>query len=378
MPYFDYYATSQPRKEVLELLRMYSHGSITYANASSIHSSGQAAKSLLEEVRQYILERYFTDRYRLIFSSSATESNNLAIKSLLLAAGDDSLIAISPIEHKSLLYIKHNVKSERIISLDVDRAGTLDIEKIKNKLLDIIDRKVVLITGVVNNEIGTIQPINELFSLFRLKVKKVYTHLDVVHAFPYLDIDYVKLSPDTVSISSHKMGGIFGCGLLLHREDITIKPILFGGGQEFGKRAGTENLIAIHSMYETVKSIERSLSEEIEHIKYLTKKAWIILKKYSGQINGLPVGDKNRMFNNLNIFFPTVENELMLMMLNERGIEVSIGSACSTGSSQRSHVLDAISYNNDRSHNSIRVTLGHKNTVEDVHLLDKALADIFK
>jgi cysteine desulfurase len=262
--------------------------------------------------------------------------------------------------------------------IDVNAIGEIQAESVTQILNAHCERDLLFIVGLVNSEIGTIQNVDTILKLTRAANVRLSLHVDAVHAFPYLETALRKLSPDTISISSHKLGALKGAGVLVHKRDVKLSSLHLGGGQERGKRAGTENLLSIISFVDALQEIEMVKEEEMKRVRAIRDYAWRTLKEFGFELNGAEVDSQRRSFNNLNIHYPGIESELLLVALDQKNIEISTGSACSTGVSQKSHVIEALALSTDRAKHSLRLTFGYRNTIEEIDQLNTALHDILK
>ncbi|MEE9394203.1 MAG: cysteine desulfurase family protein [Planctomycetota bacterium] len=342
-------------------------------NPSSLHSFGRRARRVLEDARaEAALALGVKDR-ELVFTASATEANNLALFGLAAAAPKSRRrILASPIEHPSILAPLESLAASGFVVewLPVDRRGVVDVEK----ACELVDEDCAMLTMMwVNNELGTIQPVSQLCE--RCFQVGVPFHSDAVQALGKHPISLAREGLTSASFSAHKANGPMGVGLLFLRTEQRIQAQLIGGGQERERRAGTENLVSAVGMaaalslaIEEQKTRQASLKELDEHLR----------RELSTRISHavLNSADAARVPGSLSLRVPSLNGETALMRLDLAGFAVSLGSACSSGSAEASHVLRAIGLSLADNHASLRVSLGHGNNKTEVEAFVKALADI--
>ncbi|MDY3006669.1 cysteine desulfurase [Anaerococcus sp. AGMB00486] len=343
MIYFDYAATSIKRNEILEYILKNKEN--FDGNPDSLHTYGRKAKKILEDSRRKIAKSIKADSNDIIFTSSASESNNT-----ILSNFKDDLIITSKIEHDSIL---NAVNKDKTIYLDVDKDGFFTLDDLKEKMTS--DVKLVSLM-FVNNEVGSIEPVKEIGKY--LKERDVFFHIDCVQAYGHIDIDVNELACNSLSLSGHKIGGINSFGILYANK--SIKPLIRGGEQEKNRRAGTSFVMGAYSMAE---SIEKTIKErgKIKELKtYFVEK--LKESNFIFEINGSLDNSSNHI---LNLYFPYVKNEFLLTFLDMHGVCISVGSACRAGSIEASNVIKAM-YNEDRAMHSVRFSFGFTNTKEDI------------
>ena len=366
--YLDHGATTPVDKEVVKAMLPYY--TKDFGNASSLHQFGQKAKEALENARDVIAKKLNAEPKEIIFTGSGSESDNLAIKGVAYANKDrGNHIITSKIEHPAILETCKSLEKEgfNVTYLGVDKEGFVNLEELKKS----ITNKTILVSIMhANNEIGTIEPIEEIGRI--CKEKKVYFHTDAVQSFTKVPIDVKKIDVDLVSISAHKIHGPKGIGALFIKKGTKIQKIIYGGHHENDKRAGTENIPGIVGF---AKAVE--LTNE-EHITYMTKLRDKLIASFekvpNSQLNG-PKGNK-KLCNNVNFSFHFIEGESALLRLDMKGIAVSTGSACSSQSLTPSHVLTAIGLRPEIAHGSLRLTLGRENTEKEIDYVLKVLPKI--
>ncbi|MHA1578564.1 MAG: cysteine desulfurase NifS [Candidatus Freyarchaeota archaeon] len=373
--YMDHAATTYVDPEVIQAMLPYF--SERFGNASSLHSFGREAKEALEHSREVVAKALGASPDEIYFTSGGTESDNLAIKGAMWANRDKSHVITSLIEHHAVLETCSSLEEQGldVTYLPVDRYGLVSL----NHLEDAITEKTGLITIMhANNEIGTIEPIKEIGKIAR--ENDVYLHTDAVQTFGKIPTDVNKLNVDLLSISGHKIYGPKGVGVLYVREDVRIEPVQHGGGHERGVRSGTENVPGIVGLAKAVEISQRELGKEAERLKRLRDRLIKgVLEIEDSWLNGHPT---SRLPNNANFGFAGVEGESLILRLDAKGVAASTGSACSTGSGAPSHVLTAIGLTPEQASGSLRLTLGKRNTEEDIdyalEVLPKIVSDLRK
>ncbi len=369
--YFDNAATTQVNQDVIK--EMLPYFSIEYGNPSSLYSIGRRAKRALEEARRKIANIINCKPNEIYFTSCGTESDNLAIKGIAYANKEKGKhIITSKIEHPAVLNTCKELEEQgyKVTYLDVDQNGIVNVEQLKVS----IKTDTILITIMfANNEIGTIQPIEEIGKI--AKENNIIFHTDAVQAMGNLKIDVKKLNINALSMSAHKFYAPKGIGALYVGEDVNFKQIQNGGHQEKNKRAGTENLAEIVGMSKALELIYKNFENHNNKIKEL--RDYYIEKIQSNIVDSKLNGDRiNRLPGNANMSFKNINAEELLFELDDKGICASAGSACSSGSTSPSHVLTAIGLPPEWANGTLRVTIGMNNTKEEVDYLINALVEI--
>jgi cysteine desulfurase len=351
--YLDNAATTPISKSVAKKINNFILNN--YANPSSKHSLGKEVRKQLDHARREVAKIINARPEEVIFTSGATESNNLAIRGILKSTSKDHIVT-STIEHPSVLDTCKNLEKEgiKIDYIGVDKEGIIDLEELKNK----ITKETALVSIMhVNNEIGTIQPIEEIAKL--CNEKNVYFHTDAVQSFNKIALNVKKVSIDLLSASGHKIGAPKGIGILYIKNGTKISPIITGGGQEHGLRSGTENTLGTIGLAESLKAQrDRGKIEKLRN--YMQEELQRISKT---RING---STENRIYNILNISFQGIDSEALLGILDEKEIYVSTGSACSSTKVDTSHVLEAIKVPTEYQKGSVRISFGINTTKEQV------------
>jgi len=374
--YLDYSATTPVRKEVLkEALPYFSE---KFGNPSSFHSKGLEAKKAMQNAREKIAKIMHCKPEEIIFTGSGTESINLALKGIAfktILEGKRGIFITQRTEHHAVLETLRWLEKLgfSIIYAKIDETGKIDLEYLK-KILEKNKGKVLLTTIMyANNEIGTIQPIKKIAELCH--ANETILHTDACQGAEYLGINTQELGIDMLTINGSKVYSFKGTGLLYKKQEIKIEPIIHGGAHEYGLRAGTENVAGIVAL---AKALELAEKEKKKESARVTKLRDYMIKKIEKEIPQVLLnGDRiQRLPNNVNISFKGIEGESILLRLNEKGIRVSTGSACSSQSLDPSHVLIAIGRNHETAHGSIRFSLGKGTTKKEIDYTIKELKKI--
>jgi cysteine desulfurase len=371
--YLDYAATTPVDPRVLKAMEPYF--SEKFGNTMSLHSFGQEAKTALEESREIVADLMGAKPSEVIFTSSATESNNLALKGVAFAnRNKGNHIIISSIEHACIMESAKWLERQgfEITRLKVDKYGLVDPDEVKKA----IKKETILVSVMhANNEIGTIEPIEEIGKI--CKERGVYFHTDAAQSFGKIPINVNKMNIDLMTVSSHKMYGPKGAAALFVREGTKIEPILHGGGHEMGLRSSTVNVAAIVGFAEACKICKKEMEKEAKRLTKLRDKLIKgVLEKIPGShLNGHPT---KRLPNNANFWFEGVEGESIVIQLDLLGIAASTGSACSTEKLEPSHVLLAIGLRPEQAHGSLRLSLGRWTTEKDIDYALEVLPKVIK
>ena len=358
--YMDNAATTFVDKRVLDAMTPYLTEKCF--NPSSIYDGAQDVHAALDEARTQIAKSINAKDREIIFTSCGTESDNWAIKGVAHANVEKGKHLItSKIEHHAVLHSMAVLEKEgfEVTYLPVDETGLVSLDELEKAIRP--DTTLVSIM-YANNEIGTIEPIKEIGEI--CKKHNVYFHVDAVQAYAHIPIDVVAENIDLLSVSAHKFNAMKGTGFLYVKKGTKITNFMDGGGQEFGKRAGTENVAGIVGM---AKASEIAFAEMDERIKKETEIRNYIIDRILKEIpySKLNGHREKRLPNNVNIGFEFVEGESLLLSLNDMGVCASSGSACTSGSLDPSHVLLAIGLPHEKAHGSLRLSLSHENTMEE-------------
>jgi cysteine desulfurase len=377
--YLDYAATTPVDQRVLKVMEPYF--SEKFGNTMSLHSFGQEAKAALEESREVVAKLMGAKAQEIIFTSSATESNNLALKGIALANQERGRhIIISNIEHSCVIESAKWLEKQgfEITRLKVNKFGLVNPEDVKKA----IKKETILISIMhANNEIGTIQPIEQIGKVIKNETSKlkskIYFHTDAVQTFGKIPVNVQKLGIDLMTVSAHKMYGPKGVGALYIKEGTKIIPLLHGGGHEMGLRSSTVNVAGIVGFAQACKLAKREMKKEIKRLTKLREKIIQgVLKRIPGShLNGHP---RLRLPNNVHFWFEGVEGESLVIQLDLMGIAVSTGSACSSEKLEPSHVLLAIGLKPEQAHGSLRISLGRQTKESEVNYFLKVLPEVIK
>lgn len=366
--YFDNAATTPLDPRVLRAMMPYLKSK--YANASSIHILGQNNNLALEKARAEVAKILVGEAAGFIFTSGASESNNFILRGIMKSNREKGRhLIVSAIEHPSVYQTAKDLIKDgyEVDFAPVNQDGLVDLKKLEQ----LIRPDTVLVSVMaVNNEIGSIQDLAAIAKLSH--AQGAYFHSDIVQAIPYLKIDLKKLGVDLASLSAHKFYGPKGVGLAYIRPGLKIAPLISGGEQENGRRAGTYNLPGIIGLTEALKIAYAERSVYLKKIKALRDYFWQQLKKEIPDIN-LNGSQKRRSENNLNVRFSRIEGEAILMDLSTSGICVSTGSACSAHNLKSSYVLSAIGLADYDLNSNIRFSLGRYNTKKEIESTVKVL-----
>ena len=344
-----------------------------WGNPSSLHTPGQQAKEALQAAREAVARAIGAQPREIYFTSGGSEADNQSIVSaakLGARRGKKHLITTA-IEHHAVLHTMDQLSGEgfEVTLLPVDGSGIVKVEDVAASLRE--DTALVSVM-YANNEIGTIQPIAEIGALCR--ERKIPFHTDAVQAVGHLPIDVDAQNIDMLSLSGHKFHGPRGVGALYVRRGIPLLTFIHGGAQERGFRAGTENLPAIMGM---AAALDDACAHMAENSAYVAKLRDALIEKLSAIPHSALNGDrKRRLPGNVNFCFEGIEGESLLLLLDDKGIAASSGSACTSGSLDPSHVLLAIGRPHEVAHGSLRLTLDRDNTMEDVDAIAAATAEV--
>ena len=358
MIYLDYNATAPLHKNVIKKIQNLKFEE--FGNPSSVHKIGRNSKKIVEEVRRNILSILKAKNYDLIFTSGATESNNLAIKGFIKKNNIKTIFSLQT-EHASVIDVVKNLDIEKKF-FNINSNGNVNLKEI-DELLSKQTSPFLVSIMFANNESGIIHPINEIAKIVR-KYKGII-HCDGVQGLGKIEIDLDSLDVDLFSISSHKIGGPTGIGALLINTRNNISPEITGGGQEKNLRSGTENFLGIVGFGEAINEVNnlaKICNSEIKNNRDLLEAN---LKKLSNEIK-IFGEDTNRLANTCYFAYPSMTSENQVIALDQKGICVSSGAACSSGKVEPSHVLKAMQVDEKYIHSAIRVSLGWDSTKEQI------------
>ena len=369
--YADNAATTKMSRTAIDTMVKYMEE--TYGNPSSLYMIGQEAKEALEEARETVAKVINAEPREIIFTSGGSEADNQAIVSAAAigAKKGKKHIISSAFEHHAVLHTLAKMEKEgfEVTLLDVHEDGLVRPEEVEAAIRD--DTCLVTIMAA-NNEIGTIQPIREIGRICR--EHGVIFHTDAVQAIGHIKIDVKEDNIDMLSASAHKFHGPKGTGFLYTKKGITLTNVIEGGAQERGKRAGTENVPGIMAMAAALKEAADKMEQTSFYIKGMRDRLIAGLKAIPhSAING---DEEHRLPSNANFCFEGIEGESLLLLLDQKGISASSGSACTSGSLDPSHVLLAIGRVHDVAHGSLRLSLGEDITEEQVDYIIRSVGEV--
>lgn len=372
--YMDYSATTYVKPEVLDAMMPFF--TEKFGNPSSFYGISRETKMAIDNARAQVAKAINCDPNEVYFTGGGSEADNWAIKGIATAhMKKGNHIITTKIEHHAVLHTCEFLEKFgfEVTYLDVNEEGFVDLKQLEEAITD----KTILVSIMfANNEIGTIQPIKEIGVLCR--EKKVLFHTDAVQAVGSVPVDVKEMNIDLLSLAGHKLYGPKGIGALYIRRGIRIDNLIHGGGQERGRRAGTENIPGVVGLGKAIELATENIEENRARLTVLRDKLidGILERIPYARLNG-PRGDK-RLPGNSNISFEFIEGESILLSLDFEGICASSGSACTSGSLDPSHVLLAIGLPHEKAHGSLRTTLGAASTEEDVEKLLNELPPIIE
>ena len=365
MTYLDYAATTPMYPETAAAMRPFQ--AETFGNPSGAHAAARAAKTALEEAREQIAAALGAVPSEVVLTGGGTEADNLAVKGAARAARDAGRgdgVVTTRFEHKGVLAPCDRLARDgfRVTRVRADSDGIVDLDELEAAL---DDRTVVVSVMLVNNEVGTIQPLADVARLVRSRAPGAVLHTDAVQAVPWLDVAEAAADADLVSVSAHKFGGAKGVGALVRRRDVPVEPLIEGGGQEWGLRSGTANVAGAVGMGEALRVTGWRRAEEVARIRPLRDRlAGGLGERVPGSfVNGDPA---RKVAGNCHIGFTGVEAETLLVALDRGGLCAAAGSSCTSGATEPSHVLEAMGVPRDAALASIRLSLGYASTGADV------------
>jgi cysteine desulfurase len=370
MVYLDYQSAKPVDPRVMEAMEPYHHD--RFGNPSSLHAVGDDATEALERSRGTIARYIGAAPEEVVFTSGATESNNLALIGYALRnrrKGDH--IIISEMEHISIHNIAKHLEKDgfSVSKVPLDQFGRVNMRKLRARIRD---ETILISVGLASNEIGTVQPVQEIGQM--VKGKGIAVHTDAVAAQGLLPLNVDELGVDMMTVSSNDFYGPRGLGALYLRKGHRVTPQVIGGGQEMGLRSGSENMPAIVGMARAVEILDHEMEDEVGRLRSYRDRLieGVLGSVPRSHLNGHP---EERLANNAHFRFEGVEGESMLLRLRDEGIQVSTGSACSSKTLEPSHTLIACGLLHEEAHGSLELTLGRWNTPQDV---DRALEAIPK
>ena len=369
--YLDYAATSPVLPEVLDAMLPFFMS--CFGNPSGIHENGRETRKAVEQARREVAETLGAESREIVFTSGGSEGDNLAIEGTAFALREKgNHIITSQIEHHAVLNTCRWLEKQgfRVTYLPVDASGLVDPDSVR----DAIGNDTVLVSIMTaNNEIGTVEPVSKIGEICR--EKGVLFHTDAVQAIGMMNIHAAKINADLISLSAHKFHGPKGTGALYIRKGTKLESLIHGGAQERGLRAGTENVPGIVGMGKAITVAAKEREENQQRIRELRDQMIrIVLERIPGsQLNGHP---EKRLANNCHFSFAGIESEALLLRLDLAGISVSGGSACTSGSMEPSHVLQAIGLKDEMLKSGIRMTMGRETTREEIEKTAEKMSEI--
>lgn len=369
MIYADNAATTRLAPEALDAMLPYLQD--VYGNASQPYSFSRSVKKVLKQAREVIATCINANPEEIYFTSGGTESDNWAIKGTMFVYGDQRALITSQIEHHAILHSAAAVErmGYPVSYLPVDSTGTVLPETLERY---ITERTKLVSVMFSNNEVGTIEPIKELVAIAHRN--GALFHTDAVQAVGHVKIDVKALGVDMLSASAHKFNGPKGIGFLYIKSGTALNPFNDGGAQEFGQRAGTENIAAIVGMAEALRINCKEIASNSTHLYELEQR---LLKKIKmANLDFVRNGATNHVPGNISLSFKDSNGEMLLHRLDLKGICVSTGSACDSQNTQISHVLEAMGISENYAEGTIRISLSKSNTVDEIDTIANALISI--
>ena len=339
----------------------------TFGNPSGSHAAARAAKTALEEAREQVAASLGARPDEVVFTGSGTEADNLAVKGAARAAregGAGDGVVTSAFEHKAVLASATRLEREGfgVVRTPVTPGGIVDLDALGGAL---DDRTVLVSVMLVNNEVGTIQPLDAVADLVAARAPGAVLHTDAVQAVPWLDVATFVAPADLVTISAHKFGGPKGVGALVRRGNVPLEPLIEGGGQEWGLRSGTSNVAGAVGMAAALRALDDRRAGEVAHARLLRDRLVAGLRERAPDCE--LHGDADRQVaGTVHVGFPGVEAEALLVLLDRAGVCAAAGSSCTSGATEPSHVLEAMGLARADAVSSIRLTLGHASVAADV------------
>lgn len=382
--YFDHAATTPIDPLVLKAMTPYLKEK--FGNSSSLHQWGTEAEMAINQSKEILAQFLGCGEDEVFFTSGATESNNMVIFGLLEAVKNKNVgkpeIIVSAIEHDAVLEPVKQLAARgvKVIYLPVKRNGLVEVATLRRA----INTQTVLISIMyVNNEVGTIQPISEIGRLIKKlnerRKNKIYFHTDATQAINYCDCRVAKLNVDLLSLSAHKIYGPKGVGAIYIKKNTPLKPLIFGGHQQAGWRAGTCNVPGIVGLGKAVKLLLNNQFREKENRRLCRLRDYLVESVKQKVPKVIINGDLiKRAPNNASFIFQGVEGESVVLMLSQNGVAVSTGSACSSDSLEPSHILMAMGVSQELAHGSVRISLGRFNRCQEVDQFLKILPPIIE
>ncbi|HEX3461387.1 MAG TPA: cysteine desulfurase family protein [Acidimicrobiales bacterium] len=366
--YLDHAATTPMRPEAVEAMLPYLTGADTFGNPSGSHRESRRARRAVDDAREQIAELLGADLGEVVFTGGGTEADNLAVAGAL--GGRGGPIVCTAMEHHAVLNAcRAAVEPGRgeLREVRSDPAGVVDLDRLAEACTS--DVRLVSVMAV-NNEIGTIQPLDAVSRLVRARAPGAVLHTDAVQAVPWLEMAPITASVDLLALSAHKFGGPKGVGVLVVRQGVAIEPVIRGGGQERDRRSGTPNVAGIVAMAAALSATVAGRTETVARVTALRNR---LVDGLLASVDGTEEsGDRaHRVPGHAHLRFTGVESEAMVVLLDEAGVAASAGAACSSGAVEPSHVLAAMGLDKPAASSGVRFSLGTTSTDADV---DRVLA----
>ncbi|WP_418128708.1 cysteine desulfurase family protein [Staphylococcus sp. HKU1] len=370
--YADYAATTPVKEEVID--KMTAVYQQHFGNPSSIHSVGRNARKYLDDARRQIAKGLGAKTSEVIFTSGATESNNTAIKGIAYANKHrGNHLITSKVEHHSVLHVFEQLEREGfdVTYLDVDNEGLIKLDQLEAAMTE---ETILVSIMFVNNEVGTVQPMYDIDAI--VSKSNALFHVDAVQAVGHLEIDFHDFDIDTMSITAHKFGGPKGIGAIIVKDGTTINFPQLGGEQEKKRRAGTENVPQIVGFAEALKLANEHRDANNVHLMNLKNLFLVSLQERSVpfEYNGSMTDSTGHV---VNLYFPFIDVETMLTLLDLSNIYVSSGSACTAGTTTASHVLVAMYGDEDRANHSVRFSFNEQMTEQEIKYITTEIHKIY-
>lgn len=370
--YLDNSATTKIKTEVLNEMMPYL--TTEYGNPSSLYSVGRKAKKAIEKARGKVAELINCNPHEIYFTGSGSESDNTALKGFAYANKEKgNHIITSKIEHHAILETCETLERQgfEVSYINVDENGVIKIEELENAIRP---STILISVMTANNEIGTIQPIEEISRIAHSR--NIIFHTDAVQAIGNMPIDVEKIRIDMLSLSGHKINAPKGVGALYIKNGINVEKYINGGHQERNQRAGTENVAGIVGLGKACELANKNMNTHIKNLSRIRDYYLSKLKKEMPEKIRINGSMENRLPGNANVSFEGVDASELIFKLDEKGICVSSGSACSSGNTTPSHVLTAINVPEKYLNSAIRTTFGESNTFEQVDYLVKIIKNL--
>ncbi|MGH9001397.1 MAG: cysteine desulfurase family protein [Acidimicrobiia bacterium] len=373
MPYLDHAATTPMRPEAREAMLPYL-GEV-FGNPSGQHAAARAARTAVEEARETVAEHLGVRPGEVVFTSGGTEADNLALKGAARSARDRGLgdgVVATAVEHHAVLHSVDRLEREgfRVTRVGVDGSGVVDLDALAGAL---DERTVVVSVMLANNEVGTIQPLDEVAVLVSARAPRAALHTDAVQAAPWMDLVAATSGVQLSAVSAHKFGGPKGVGALAVRLPTRLVALVDGGGQERDLRSGTHNVAGIVGMAAALAATTAHRTEDTARVGALRDRFAAGLDAVPGVIHNGAAGARGRLPNSCHVTFRGVESEALLLLLDRDGVAAAAGSSCASGAMDPSHVLAAMGIARPEARSSVRFSFGWCSVEEDV---DTALAVI--